>query len=190
MFDPRQPASSTPEPGSSGSSSDHTSNSSPLAPTPAKRSSKLDLLIIRSCLALQTVLFGVLALNVSASTFVIISLVLTLGSADSPAFSSLALSLLPSSREAGRLFGALSVIHAIGGTLISPLLFGTLFAYTVGTYAPTVFALATGLLFIALIITFMIRLPEVESPRAAERGRSRHVKRVKSSGGVGGLPKR
>ncbi len=161
----------------------------PAAPTPARRSSKLDLLTMRICLLIESTGFAILALNVSSTNFVIVSAFLSLGTASSPAFNSLALSLLPSSREAGRLFGGLAVIHALAGTLISPLLFGTLFAATVGTYAPTVFALASTLLFIALVFVMCVRLPEDGSARTAERGRSRNVKRVKSSGagdGVGG----
>ncbi len=163
------------------------SSSPPPTATPAKRSSKLDLYTIRFCLTIESSLYLILALNVSSTTFVVVSAFLTLGSAGSPAFNSLALSCLPSSREAGRLFGALSVLHAVGASLLSPLMFGTLFAYTVGTYAPTVFALGSATLFIALFFVSLVRLPEEPGDRTAERGRSRNVKRVKSSGkGVGG----
>lgn len=175
----------------SGSSNESSSSSSPPPiATPARRSSKLDLYTIRFCLTVEASLYLVLASNVSSTTFVIVSTFLTIGSAGGPAFNSLALSCLPSSREAGRLFGALSVIHSLAASLLSPLMFGTLFSYTVGIYAPTVFALGSATLFIALFFVSLVRLPEEPGPRTAERGRSRNVKRVKSSGAAVGRGKK
>jgi len=109
---------------------------------------------------------------------------LTLGSADHPSVNSLALSLLPTAREKGRLFGALSLIHAIAGSLISPLIFGSVFAWTVGWYAPTAFALSGIMLLVAECFLLMVRLPDENEEKKAERGRSRRVKKVRSSSGI------
>ena len=147
-----------------------------------KRTAALDLLVIRLSLFIEMCGYFLLAWNPSPPVFVLISLCLTLGSGASPATNSLALSLLPNSRETGRLFGGLAVVQALGATLLSPLLFGTLFAYTVGWYAPTVFALASALFFLSQVAYFFVRLPkDPEAGQKAERGRSRMVKRVKSS---------
>ncbi|RSH91465.1 hypothetical protein EHS25_009764 [Saitozyma podzolica] len=147
---PPPPASTSAFSALSGISS--TTDASDVSATPApaptakpgklKRSALLDLLTIRISLLIEMSVYTLLTLNLSPTGFVIASMCVTLASATGPTANSLALSLLPNSREAGRLFGALSVIHALGATLLSPLLFGTLFAYTVGWYAPTVFALA------------------------------------------------
>lgn len=150
------------------------------------RSSALDLYTTRTSNIFVLIPYACIAFfNPTATQFVFLSWIMTLGSADGAVTNSLALSLLPSSSEAGRLFGAISVIHALGSTLISPLLFGTLFAYTVGTYAPAVFALAAGFLVLQQVFLACVRLPgESVSGGKAERGRSRAVKRVKSSAGA------
>jgi hypothetical protein len=163
----------------------HASSSSEETPsstnqTPAQKSSHLDLIIVRSCLLIEFVPYVLLATNVNSTTFVCLTACLTLGSPTNPAINSLALSLIPNSREAGRLFGGLSVLHTISASLISPLLFGTLFSATVGWYAPTVFALAAGILAIAQVFLAMVRLPGAdEGAKRAERGRSRQVKTVR-----------
>ena len=169
------------------SSKSETSSSPASAPTPAKRASKLDLITLRICIAIQAFLYVGLALNVSATVFVVLSVFLTLGSASNPLFNSFILALLPTSHEAGRLFGAISVIDSIGSSLISPVIFGNLYAYTVGFYAPSFFALGAVMVFIALLFVMLIRLPEEAGVNVAERGRSRNVKRVKSSGAEGGI---
>jgi MFS family permease len=120
-----------------------------------------------------------LALNPNETWFIILSTLVTFGSASSPTANSLALSLLPSSSEAGRLFGGLAVLHALGSTIISPLLYGTVFAATVGTYAPTIFIIASCMLGSAWILFALVRLEKKDDD--AERGRSRRVKTVRSS---------
>jgi MFS family permease len=123
-----------------------------------------------------------LALNPSETGFIILSTLATFGSASNPTSNSLALSLLPSSNEAGRLFGGLAVLHALGSTIISPLLYGTVFAATVGTYAPTIFIIASCMLGAAWILFALVRLEKKTDD--AERGRSRRVKTVRSSSGL------
>jgi hypothetical protein len=77
------------------------------------------------------------------------------------------------------------VLHTIGSSLLSPLLFGELFSATVGWYAPTVFGLAAAILGVAQIFLALVRLPGSESAaKGAERGRSRQVKTVRSSSGI------
>jgi MFS family permease len=120
-----------------------------------------------------------LAMNPNETLFIIFSTLATFGSASSPTANSLALSLLPTSSEAGRLFGGLAVLHALGSTIISPLLYGTVFAATVGTYAPTIFIIAAGMLAMAWILFAMVRLEKKDND--AERGRSKRVKAVRSS---------
>lgn len=144
------------------------------------KSAKLDLYTARTCIILALIPYTCLGFKVSEIHYIILSLMVTLGSPDGPATNSLALNLLPTAREKGRLFGALSVLHALAATIISPLLFGTLFAYTVGWYAPTMFALAAGWLALALLCLTMIRLPKDKGPDP-ERGRSTRIKTVRSS---------
>ncbi|WVQ75612.1 hypothetical protein IAR50_005241 [Cryptococcus sp. DSM 104548] len=150
-------------------------------PTPPP-SALLDLLTVRICLLSEFLPWVLLAFGPSEKGFIILSALLTLGGPAVPASNSLALSLLPDPSQAGRLFGALSVIHAIGSTLISPLMFGTIFAATVGTYAPTVFVLAACCVAGAFGCMALVRLDSSKKNSGEEeRGRSKKVKRVNSS---------
>lgn len=171
--------------------------------------SHLDLFTIRLCLFLEFVPWFILSFGSSESAFIILTALATFGSPSTPAANSLALSLLPDPSQSGRLFGALSVVHALGATLVSPLMFGMLFASTVEYYAAAVFALAAACVGGALVCMLCVRIPESGSPlfrrgKKAEdrereingdefereegiggRGRNRKVKRVESMN-VGG----
>nr|XP_019043904.1 hypothetical protein I302_07179 [Kwoniella bestiolae CBS 10118]OCF22834.1 hypothetical protein I302_07179 [Kwoniella bestiolae CBS 10118] len=174
-----------------------TSSTSASTPKP-QRSAHLDLLTVRIALILESIPYLLLALSPSPMGFVLLSILLTLGGPSNPAANSLALSLLSDPSQSGRLFGALSVLHALGANLISPLMFGTVYAATVGTYAPTIFAIAAGSLILAQICMAFVKLDrnkrdgvEEGEGGAGGRGRSRRVKRVSSSsfgvrGGAGG----
>lgn len=152
-------------------------------PAVTRRSTHLDLFIVRTCLVIEFVPYVVIACNPTSPLFVLMSFILTFASGEGPAMNSLALGLA-SSKEKGRLFGGIAVLHSIGASLISPLMFGTLFAETVGWYAPTVFALAAGLSLSAQFVLAFVRLPKEGGEGRVERGRSRGVKRVKSSAAV------
>lgn len=170
--------------GSSGTSTPHI-----VLPRIVPKSAILDLWTYRISLAIDMTFYALLATNPSPMAFVLLSVGLTLGSGSAPAANSLALSLVPSSQETGRLFGALSVLSALGTTLLGPLIFGSIYASTVGWYAPTIFAVAAGILAVAIALICCIRLPghgkrDVESSgKARQRGRSRKVKRTSMSGG-------
>ena len=153
--------------------------STPAVKAKRKRPIILDLWTIRVSMTLELIPYIGLALNPSQTGFIILSTLVTFGSASSPTANSLALSLLPNQSEAGRLFGGLAVLHAMGATIISPLLYGTAFAATVGTYAPTIFVLAAINLFLAWVLFAFVRLEKKDED--AERGRSRRVKTVRSS---------
>lgn len=147
-----------------------------------KRPIILDLWTIRVSMTLELIPYIGLALNPSQTGFIILSTLVTFGSASSPTANSLALSLLPNQNEAGRLFGGLAVLHAMGSTIISPLLYGNVFASTIGIYAPTIFGLAAINLFLAWILFAFVRLEKKEMD--TERGRSRRIKTVRSSSRV------
>jgi hypothetical protein len=140
-------------------------------------SSRLDLLTARISFLVENFGLVLLALNVSAPVFVLITVMMTLGAGSPPALNSLALNLIPSKRESGRLFGALSVLHALGTTLLSPILYGGVFAATVGSYAPTVFAMAAGFMFTAQVALVFVKFEHRTDD--AERGRSTKVRKTK-----------
>ncbi|WWC91944.1 uncharacterized protein L201_006896 [Kwoniella dendrophila CBS 6074] len=155
-----------------------------------KRSAHLDLYTVRISLLLETIPYIFLSLSPSPIGFIFCSILTTLGGPSNPAANSLALSLLKDPNQSGRLFGALSVLHALGANLLSPLLFGTIFASTVGTYAATIFILAAVSLVLAQICVSFVRLDKKSKSEIGQeeneidgvrRGRSRRVKSVNSS---------
>nr|XP_018261112.1 uncharacterized protein I303_06833 [Kwoniella dejecticola CBS 10117]OBR83270.1 hypothetical protein I303_06833 [Kwoniella dejecticola CBS 10117] len=175
----------------SGSSSDtqpqpHT-NEANMATAKPKRSAHLDLLTVRISLLLESIPYLLLSLSPPPAGFVVLSILTTLGGSSNPAANSLALSLLPDPSHSGKLFGALSVLHALGANLISPLMFGTVYAATVGTYAATIFAIAATTLILAQICMAFVRLDRDRNGKSRKsrdegrRGRDRRVKRVNSS---------
>lgn len=138
------------------------------APPPT---ASLDLITVRTSLTMEMTGLTLLSLNFGPTAFVLITLWITLGSGTTPALNSLALGLLPDKSSSGKLFGALSVLHAIGSTLLSPILFGEIFAATVGIYAPTIFAVGAFLPASALLVLSFVRLgraPELTGESAIE----------------------
>lgn len=178
--------------GESSSSGEGEGYASLVLPPKDNRAVRLDMLVARISFACELVVYILLASNLSERGFVTVSLFAAFGSAGPPTVNSLALGLLPNKGESGKLFGGLSVINSIGSSLLSPILYGEVFANTVGIYAPTVFGVAAVFLVVAQIAFFCIRLDDDEEPEAkrAERGRSKRVKRVNSSSNARGAAAR
>jgi hypothetical protein len=66
-------------------------------------------------------------------------------------------------------------------TFFGPLVFSLVYARTVGTYSPAVFAVAAGIVVAQVVLAF-VDLPSVpHKDDDDERGRTRGVKRVESS---------
>ncbi|KAF7424424.1 hypothetical protein PC9H_009731 [Pleurotus ostreatus] len=84
---------------------------------------------------------------------------------------------------AGKLFGALAVLQAVGQMILGPLIFGLIYSGTVATFPKAVFNTAAGILILAIVAIFLVQPPlgaskgkkarrdsaEIE----VERGRSR-----------------
>jgi len=144
---------------------------------------RFDLRVIRISLLLDTCSYIAMSFLSPAPVFVFFTALVTLGSCTGAAQSSLALNLVDSSREAGRLFGAMSVLTAMSSTFLGPLVFSLVYANTVSVYAPAIFIVAVGMLTISQVCISFVRLPTLEEPSDIEvpRGRARSTKRVKSS---------
>ncbi|KAL1410824.1 hypothetical protein Q8F55_001767 [Vanrija albida] len=126
------------------------------------RSAALDYLLVRLAAFLEMISYIILAANTGASwqVFLLGSAATALGAPGNAAANSLALSFMPNAREVGRLFGGISVIHAIGATLLGPIIFANLFAATVETYAASVFILAAVVLALAQMVVLFVRVPK------------------------------
>lgn len=155
--------------------------------------SKFDLWILRASLCADGIAYLGMSFIAPAPVFVFFTCVVCLGSCSSAVTNSLALNLIDSSREAGKLFGALSVVSATASSFVGPLLFAMVYANTVGVYAPTIFAVAVGIILIAQLLLLGVRLPREhpdlagDHPGRGERGRTRRTKRVNSSSSGGTL---
>ncbi|KAJ9110259.1 hypothetical protein QFC19_001662 [Naganishia cerealis] len=152
--------------------------------------SKFDLWVLRASLLADMLAYLGMSFVVPAPGFVFFTCLVCLGSCSNAVTNSLALNLIDSSREAGKLFGALSVVSACASSFFGPLLFAMIYAHTVGIYAPTIFAVAVAVVIIAQALLMGVRLPR-EFPGSAkdnanrvERGRTTRTKRVKSSSSI------
>lgn len=164
------------------------SESSPLLPparVKVRRPATLDLWTARLSLAWESTSYFILSIGLPQIPFIIVTAIVTLSSGAGPAANSLALSFLPNSREAGKLFGGAAVLQALGSTLLGPLAFGTLFSYTVGTFTAAVWILAGSIVGLAFALMCFVRIPgEKDVDGVGERGRSKRVKTVRSSSGI------
>lgn len=107
----------------------------------------------------------------SQSLFIVASSLHGLGAGSTPALQSLALCIIQSQSLAnanaggsstqdvgiGELFGAISVLAAIGQMILGPLLFGVVYSSTVAAFPKAIFTLAAGLLLASLVLIYMIR---------------------------------
>jgi len=60
----------------------------------------------------------------------------------------------------GKLFGALSVVQALGGSILSPMLFGLTYSRTVATFPQAMFIVGASAVALALLCTLLVRLPK------------------------------
>lgn len=152
--------------------------------------SKFDLRILRASLVADMVAYLGMSFIIPAPGFVFFTCLVCLGSCSNAVTNSLALNLIDSSREAGKLFGALSVVSACASSFFGPLLFAMIYAHTVGVYAPAIFAVAVAVVIVAQALLMGVRLPREypglakDDPNRVERGRTRRTKRVKSSSSI------
>ncbi|KAI0259888.1 major facilitator superfamily domain-containing protein [Gloeopeniophorella convolvens] len=175
---------------------------SPSSPPPAMlaRSISFDLLVARGSFILDIISHSLVAMHLSSSAlaFTGATSLASLSSGALPAIHSLAICILQRSRqgstELGALFGGLSMLTALGQTILGPLMFGIVYSNTVARFPEAIFALAGALVFIALLATFLVRAEpprgrKGKAPASAvpyrreplperERGRSRIVKHV------------
>ncbi|KIK63023.1 hypothetical protein GYMLUDRAFT_57781 [Collybiopsis luxurians FD-317 M1] len=92
--------------------------------------------------------------------------------------------------SAGKLFGALSIVQAVGHMILGPLLFGLVYGNTVAYLPKAIFVVGSGILAVCLLCAFLIRNPvgghlesrkgkgarRTSDGRESKRGRSRASK--------------
>jgi hypothetical protein len=143
----------------------------------------VDLGIARISLVVQAICFVIIAFSKDAGMFVAAGALGALATGYSPTTHSLSLELytrrggLPS--EAGRLFGAMSVIQTVGyappnfsckvgcdvdcvlyrNQVVGPSLFGIIYIKTVSTFPETIFHVCVAIALLSLFFLFLVRIP-------------------------------
>lgn len=132
-----------------------------------------------------------LIFNTSPITFLVPSVLQSLGGGASPAVQSLALSLAPP-HHAGKILASLSVLSSTMSSVLGPLLFGLVFASTVGTFAETIFVLGTAVFGLSSVFLLLVRLKRQEPTSSGgasteeesvgvQRGRSRSPRHLRNT---------
>ncbi|CAL1693907.1 unnamed protein product [Somion occarium] len=95
-------------------------------------------------------------------TFTIASMVTCFGAGFSPAIQSAALTIYTESggSEAGKLFGAFSIVEALCIALLGPTIYGVTFMKTIATLPSAIYMLTAVLLTISLFFSLLIRVPK------------------------------
>lgn len=134
----------------------------------------LDLGIAKASLALHAVSFALIALSRNASMFVVASILATLAIGYAPTVQSLSLELHArhggETSEAGRLFGAMSVIQALGHQIIGPSLFGLIYIKTVATFPAAMFYVFMAVVLLSLSFLFLVQIPPESKGKATKDG--------------------
>lgn len=62
-------------------------------------------------------------------------------------------------QEMGRLFGALAVVQVVGGYILGPLVFGFVYAGSIGHLPKLIFVVADILIFLSFFVMLFVRVP-------------------------------
>lgn len=130
---------------------------------------RMDQVILFTCMVIDLVGNLVLGADLKGRSWIFIGATVWgyLGSPASPCATSLALMLAPKDCPKGRLMGACSVLDALSGQFIAPILFAAVFSGTISWYPPAIFVVTAILLLVATLILSMIRIPPDEKLQAA-----------------------
>ncbi|CAE6411246.1 unnamed protein product [Rhizoctonia solani] len=145
------------------------------------REQQFDLLVARLSMVMDFWSYFLLCSSNSATGFVLTTTLSAFGSGTSPALQSLALGVLGGEeKDVGRLFGALSMLSTISSMILSPMIFGSLYSFTVALFPRAIFMVATAVLTASLVFLALVQPSRPLRRRDVEdfppRGRSRRAK--------------
>ncbi|KAL4246070.1 hypothetical protein ABKN59_003276 [Abortiporus biennis] len=102
--------------------------------------------------------------------FTILSMITCLGTSFSPAAQSVALGLYTQrgGKEVGKLFGAMSVMQALGSQIIGPALFGMTYVKTVATFPTAIFFVSSAVVTTSFVFLSLVRLPPTPEPSSLD----------------------
>ncbi|KAL4072834.1 major facilitator superfamily domain-containing protein [Scleroderma yunnanense] len=136
------------------------------------RSFKIDVILARCALAIEICAHLVMATATSGIVFAIATVIGSVSVAFPPIAQAIALELYSAAGmtgagkaarigqdEVGRLFGAMSVLQALGSQIIGPAVFGYVYSHTVATF-PQAIMLVSALQFtIAFVLLGLVKIP-------------------------------
>ncbi|KAG9016474.1 hypothetical protein FRB93_010723 [Tulasnella sp. JGI-2019a] len=168
------PATATGSPASSASSSTHTK-------AMILKDMEFDVRLAQLSLLMDALGYLVMVLTSSTGMFMVGSALSSLGGGAPPAIQSLSLCLLPNPREdAGKMFGAMSMMQSASSAIASPLLFGLVYSTTVDGFPAAIYVLSAALALNALVSLLLVRLKK-HHHKKNQRGRSTRRKRLSGS---------
>lgn len=150
------------------------------------REQQFDLRVARISMCMEFLSYFLLCSSSSQMAFVMTTTLSAFGGGTSPAMQSLALGILgPSQADVGKLFGALSMLGSISSTVLSPMLFGSVYSLTVAAFPKAIFVVATAVLTVSLLLLALVQPTRPLRKRDVEdfppRGRSRRAKDLRRS---------
>ncbi|TFK72774.1 MFS general substrate transporter [Pluteus cervinus] len=125
-----------------------------------------DLGLTRISVLIEVVGALFMGLAPTALWFTISGIVGSFGAGFSPAIQSVALAIYTrqGGSESGRLFGALSVLQALGSQIIGPFAYGLVYVNTVATYPRAVFFVTVAAMSFSFILTTFVGLDALAKP--------------------------
>ncbi|KAF9218282.1 MFS general substrate transporter [Gyrodon lividus] len=133
------------------------------SPSPS-HSPTFDLALARISLALDVISFIIMTIATTGALFTFGTAIGSFGSGFSPAAQALAFEIYSKRGgqgrgEAGRLFGALSVLQALGSQIIGPAMYGFVYFNTVATFPQALLVTSVLTTSLALVLLAFVRIP-------------------------------
>ncbi|KXN92843.1 hypothetical protein AN958_06822, partial [Leucoagaricus sp. SymC.cos] len=127
-----------------------------------------DLGVARLSLLVEITAYTFMGLVPTALTFTFFGMMGAMGIGFSPAAQSvtLALYLQRGNKESGKLFGALSVLQALGSQILGPSLYGYVYVQTVATFPRAIFFVSVGTYTASSLLLACVRLRKERYPMA------------------------
>ncbi|KAG2019931.1 hypothetical protein CC2G_005324 [Coprinopsis cinerea AmutBmut pab1-1] len=139
------------------------------SPRPAKpplkkelHSPSFELGVARVSLVIEIIAYSLMGLAPSGTTFAISGVMAAMGVGFSPAVQTCTLAMYArrGGTETGRLFGALSVIQALGSQVLGPPIYGLVYMKTVEFFPGAIFFVAVSGMIVSFVLFTFIRLPK------------------------------
>ncbi|KAK7020467.1 MFS domain-containing protein [Favolaschia claudopus] len=134
-----------------------------LIPPRQPHSASFDISLARISLFIEIIAYTAMPFATTGLAFTAFTMLAAFGSGSNPAVQSVAMELyskrMGANVEAGRLFGAVSVIQALGGQILGPAVYGLIFVKTAATFPQAIFVVSTASVIASFICLSLVRLP-------------------------------